>query len=424
MIGMICPKCKSDIQEGAKFCATCGESWSQINNDTTCNVVARKKVCSSCGAEIKETALFCTNCGAKQQEEFDKIQPAIAKSKKNDAKKYRYSGCFFKVILLFILLIIISGCLLFHFYDDISDNSTIKVYITNLMTVIDKNKDSINLNKLENEIKQTENIVPGKSQKPNLVETLNQDDLKKYLSTRIKELYHGVYSGIEFIESFCSHEFNYLDSYAYRLACKKDEVLSYRDYDEWIDAQDHEDISINVLSVTIINDKKAKVKYKVVDSYFGLLTEKIATMIYEVDGWYVDDLCSTDDLKSEKQYMKNYITKLGGTVKIPKYEKPKIKKYKFEGFINEKYPIEMTLHVNGDAIKGKYHYVKTGSGADLMLKGAVDENGDWKLNEFDKSNKWTGTFNGTYFQKEFSGMFTPTNKESMPFKCTISKNNF
>jgi len=44
-----CPKCQSDIREGAKFCEQCGAG------------LARR--CPNCGAEVGQRARFCDECG-------------------------------------------------------------------------------------------------------------------------------------------------------------------------------------------------------------------------------------------------------------------------------------------------------------------------------------------------------------------------
>ncbi len=48
---MFCPNCGTQIQDGSKFCASCGKPVGQAG-------------CPSCGAELKAGANFCPNCGA------------------------------------------------------------------------------------------------------------------------------------------------------------------------------------------------------------------------------------------------------------------------------------------------------------------------------------------------------------------------
>lgn len=53
---IICPKCKAEIQKGAKFCPKCGAK-----------IVQKEKgiiTCPKCKAKIKKGAKFCPECGA------------------------------------------------------------------------------------------------------------------------------------------------------------------------------------------------------------------------------------------------------------------------------------------------------------------------------------------------------------------------
>ena len=58
----ICPKCGSELREGAKFCGKCGTAIQQpkieVNGSYTCPV---------CGKEIRSGARFCSACGADLQ---------------------------------------------------------------------------------------------------------------------------------------------------------------------------------------------------------------------------------------------------------------------------------------------------------------------------------------------------------------------
>lgn len=49
-----CPKCGHDVKAGAKFCPECGEK-----------IKADKLVCKKCGSELKPGAKFCPDCGEK-----------------------------------------------------------------------------------------------------------------------------------------------------------------------------------------------------------------------------------------------------------------------------------------------------------------------------------------------------------------------
>ncbi|MFV0440826.1 MAG: SPFH domain-containing protein [Lachnospirales bacterium] len=72
-----CPKCNAMVQQGSKFCSSCGQSM--INTCVSCNqeIPPNSKFCShcganqsnektcSCGATLDANAKFCTNCGQK-----------------------------------------------------------------------------------------------------------------------------------------------------------------------------------------------------------------------------------------------------------------------------------------------------------------------------------------------------------------------
>ncbi len=46
---MICPRCRSDIPDGSKFCRECGER--------------QRSFCVKCGSEISSDHNVCDNCG-------------------------------------------------------------------------------------------------------------------------------------------------------------------------------------------------------------------------------------------------------------------------------------------------------------------------------------------------------------------------
>lgn len=52
-VSVACPKCGTELVDGAKFCSGCGYK------------IGGGKTCSSCQAENSDEAKFCSNCGAK-----------------------------------------------------------------------------------------------------------------------------------------------------------------------------------------------------------------------------------------------------------------------------------------------------------------------------------------------------------------------
>ena len=51
--GKVCPECKTNVPQGAKFCPGCGKQ------------LPSEKFCSECGAKITASAKFCPECGNK-----------------------------------------------------------------------------------------------------------------------------------------------------------------------------------------------------------------------------------------------------------------------------------------------------------------------------------------------------------------------
>ncbi len=71
-----CPKCRSEVEEGVKFCPSCGNKLSEEINCVKCSqpMSPGSKFCPNCGskqtiecpgckAELKEGTKFCSNCG-------------------------------------------------------------------------------------------------------------------------------------------------------------------------------------------------------------------------------------------------------------------------------------------------------------------------------------------------------------------------
>ena len=54
-----CPKCGSEVVEGAKFCANCGSEMIEKEPEST----GETKFCANCGFEMDRSTKFCPNCG-------------------------------------------------------------------------------------------------------------------------------------------------------------------------------------------------------------------------------------------------------------------------------------------------------------------------------------------------------------------------
>jgi Protein of unknown function (DUF3298)/Deacetylase PdaC len=57
---------------------------------------------------------------------------------------------------------------------------------------------------------------------------------------------------------------------------------------------------------------------------------------------------------------------------------------------------EMTLRREGNSLSGAYFYAKSGSANKLSLRGEINANGQFTMQEFDSSGRQTGEFKGTW----------------------------
>lgn len=92
-------------------------------------------------------------------------------------------------------------------------------------------------------------------------------------------------------------------------------------------------------------------------------------------------------------------------------------KKSYEGSINNKYQITMTLTKTGNVLSGSYAYATIGTS--IKVAGTIDENGAIVLNEYSDSDKLLGTFNGTYRAEGISGNWNRANSDKLlPFLLT------
>lgn len=66
---MKCPKCNSELREGAKFCTKCGQKMEVA------------PVCPQCGSALKPGAKFCTKCGCKLGIASSPVKPKVEEEK-------------------------------------------------------------------------------------------------------------------------------------------------------------------------------------------------------------------------------------------------------------------------------------------------------------------------------------------------------
>ena len=121
--------------------------------------------------------------------------------------------------------------------------------------------------------------------------------------------------------------------------------------------------------------------------------------------------CESNKDKSLADSLAADSLKTSQKIDIPDFKKS------FEGSINNKYPITMTLTKTGKVLSGSYAYASMGNS--FNLAGTIEENGTIVLNEYSASNVLQGTFNGTYRPEGISGTWKkPTSDKLMPFLLT------
>lgn len=104
------------------------------------------------------------------------------------------------------------------------------------------------------------------------------------------------------------------------------------------------------------------------------------------------------------------------TVAIPDFTKS------FEGTINGKYGIIMTLTKNNTNLYGTYTYKS--QGIPIKISGTIDDIGNLTINEFNDKGSMTGIFTGQLSSSNILGQWTkPDGSKTMPFSITESTNS-
>lgn len=231
----------------------------------------------------------------------------------------------------------------------------------------------------------------------------SSDYIKNAIEMRLNDICKDLTS-CKPTDKHLSKEFNNLLNKGWELG-----EVDFMDCDMWLDAQDSETITVEVLRFKNFSEKSVDVELHFIDSWAGKKPKKTIRFISEEGNWLVDDIINEGD-KSVKEYARDFIRKYGEVA-----EAPQELHRKYTGSINEKYPIEMTLHLDNGYITGVYHYTKTGSGADLRLEGTYNEDGRLELVEYDDNNVSTGRFIGRFFDTGISGNFINGKNKEMPF---------
>ncbi len=84
----------------------------------------------------------------------------------------------------------------------------------------------------------------------------------------------------------------------------------------------------------------------------------------------------------------------------------------FKGSIGSTLDLQMKLVRNGEQLTGSYFYQKVGTR--ITLKGTIDKDGNFTLDEFDPSGKQTGIFKGLWQIKAEDGLITLAGNWSKP----------
>lgn len=94
----------------------------------------------------------------------------------------------------------------------------------------------------------------------------------------------------------------------------------------------------------------------------------------------------------------------------------------FEGTINGKYGIIMTLTNNSNMLNGTNTYKSQGSS--MKISGTINANGELTLNEFNDKGIMTGIFKGQMNGNSISGQWSkPDGSKSMTFSISESSNS-
>lgn len=83
----------------------------------------------------------------------------------------------------------------------------------------------------------------------------------------------------------------------------------------------------------------------------------------------------------------------------------------------DKYPITMSLNIDGSVVKGTYYYNKQGPDKFLTLSGVLN-NAEMDIYEADENGRQTGHFCGYYSNGVYQGEFITQQGKSMSFRVS------
>lgn len=125
---------------------------------------------------------------------------------------------------------------------------------------------------------------------------------------------------------------------------------------------------------------------------------------YSIDVIYGDSINKADCIRAGIDTPVSYEKKLYDLLTATKSVKNV-----FNGFIDEKYPVIMTLKILGENVEGNYYNPKFGNKNRMILKGKVSNN-NLSIYEYDEKGIKYGCFEGTISNKVFSGQFVKDGK--------------
>ena len=96
------------------------------------------------------------------------------------------------------------------------------------------------------------------------------------------------------------------------------------------------------------------------------------------------------------------------------YDKP----FVIKGKVADKIPFTMHLSVNGSVVEGTEHYGNQKKDAIIYIKGAIDENGNMTLDEYDGGVK-TGSYRGLFSTDSYSGTFLNKSGKEFAFNSVV-----
>ena len=269
-----CPFCGAELQDDSLFCIECGKE------------LPKGIECPHCGTSVNEGDVFCTECG-KSLDEVEETVPIQQETPiAEDPVVYKEAGAKRSKLGKYIPFIIAAFVLL-GLIGYFSSNASSK-----------DNNDAQVTDSISNEVKGIDNGA-----------SYTDEDIKESIESMYKEIFNSNSFG-EFDKKYTSSEFYSL----YKKALEVDDGEVGIDTDHWVQGQDYDKPSMNVISVKKESDNKAiaKINIRQFEDNDDMTLVKLI-LLYENGRWVVDDFISLWDggeEYSEKTSLKNYIREI------------------------------------------------------------------------------------------------------------------